>query len=233
MPLTSLVAEPTDGPSLAHAPRWKRVLPFAVLAVVLVTVVVSDTAHAGLVWFLDVTEPMITGHPVGGAVLFIGLAALSAMLAFFSTAMLVPVALDAWGTAPTVALLWTGWMLGGMGAYGVGRRFGRPIVARLASEARLARYERWLSAQASFGFVLLFMLALQSEVPGYVLGLARYALSRFLLALALIEIPFAIFTVYVGAGLVERRLALLVGAGAAVVALSGTALLVLRKRFRP
>lgn len=231
MPPTAPPASDPDEPTRKHV--WKRVLVLTALGALLVAVVVSDDLHAGLLRLLGTVEPVIAHHPVLGAVAFVAAAAVSAMLAFFSTAVLVPVAVEAWGVPLTMGLLWTGWMLGGVGAYAIGRYLGRPVVRRFASDAVLARYEDRISAHAPFGVVLLFLLVLQSEVPGYVLGLARYGLGRFALALALAEVPYAVLTVYVGTSLVERRLALLLAAGAATLLLIGVAFAFLRKRLHP
>lgn len=224
------VVAPPAGPPLTAAQVWRRALAGAALGGVLAAVVVSDTAHAGLSWLLGAAEPTIASRPVLGGLAFVLLSALSAMVAFFSTALLVPVALDAWGPLLTGALLWTGWTIGAAGAYALGRYLGRPVVRRLASADVLARYERWVSARAPFGLVVLFLLALQSEVPGYALGMARYSPARYLLAAALVEVPFTLLTLIIGAGLVQRRLGLLVGAGAAILLLSGGAFLAFRRR---
>jgi uncharacterized membrane protein YdjX (TVP38/TMEM64 family) len=211
---------------------WRHVLVGVAIVTGFTAVVLSDAAHAGLLWVLDVTEPVIADWPVMGGVVFVALAAVSAMLAFFSSVLLVPVALDAWGVPLTIVLLWVAWTLGGIGAYALGRYLGYPVVARFTSSDLLERYRQRVSAHASFGVVLLFQLALSSEVPGYVLGLARYPLVRYASALALAEIPYAVLTVYIGAGLVERRLALLFGAAAAVLLVSGLAFLVFRRWLR-
>ena len=167
-----------------------------------------------------------------GRAAFVALGALSAMLAFFSSAALVPLAVHVWGLAETMLLLWVGWTLGGAVAYAVGRFAGRPVVRRIAAAGTLERYEGWVSRRSAFGLVLLFQLALPSEIPGYVLGVVRYRFGRFLVALAIAEAPFVVATALVGAGLVERRLPLLLGAGGLALALSAGALLLLRRRVR-
>ena len=49
--------------------------------------------------------------------LFVLLAAISAVLAFFSSALLLPVAVFTWGSKVTFVLLWLGWLLGGIGTH--------------------------------------------------------------------------------------------------------------------
>lgn len=213
--------------------RWRQILAVLGLGGLLVALVVSDGAHAVLLGVIERTEPIIMDYPVLGAAVFVLLCAGSAMINFFSSVVFVPVALDAWGAGVTALLLWLGWTVGGVGAYGVGRYLGRPVVRRLASEESVERYERLITAHAPFGIVLLFLFVLQSEVTGYVLGLARYSLKTFILAIALTEIPFAILTVYVGTSLLERRLALLLGFVAGAALLMAIGIRVLHKRLTP
>jgi uncharacterized membrane protein YdjX (TVP38/TMEM64 family) len=80
--------------------------------------------------------------------------------------------------------------------------------------------------------VILFQLGLPSEVPGYLLGLARYPVSRYLLALAIAELPWAVLTVLLGSTLLERRVPVLVAVGVAAALLGGVALALLTRRLR-
>jgi uncharacterized membrane protein YdjX (TVP38/TMEM64 family) len=75
-----------------------------------------------------------------------------------------------------------------------------------------------------FPTVLLFQLALPSEVPGYVLGTLRYPFWRYLAALAIAELPFAIGATYLGWSFLRGSYLLLLAAGAVGIALSALAL---------
>ncbi|ATB47923.1 TVP38/TMEM64 family protein [Corallococcus macrosporus] len=210
---------------------WLQVLPLVLLLGGLALLASSDAFQALLHRVLDAAAPIIAEHPVRGAALFVLLSAVSAMLAFFSSALLLPVAIHAWGQALSALLLWVGWMVGGACAYGIARAWGRPVVRRLTSGRMLARYEARLSRHSSFGLVLLFQLAVPSEIPGYVLGLARYGLRRYLLVLAVAELPYAVGTVYLGASFLEQRTAVLLGLGVAGIVFGVWALHLLRKRL--
>jgi uncharacterized membrane protein YdjX (TVP38/TMEM64 family) len=181
--------------------------------VLLALVGTSDDLHRSLLDVLGTASKLIAARPVLGAVLFVVLSALSAMLAFVSSAVLVPVALYAWGETACAALLWLGWILGGVTAYNLGRWLGRPVVHWLLPTHTLDRYEDRISKQTPFGLIVLLQLALPSEVPGYLLGLVRYPFGRYLLALALAELPYAVGTVYLGESFLERRLVLLLALG--------------------
>jgi uncharacterized membrane protein YdjX (TVP38/TMEM64 family) len=210
---------------------WTRALILLLLLGALAFLVSTEEFQAALSWLLTKVEPVIARHPVSGALLFLLLSALSAMLAFFSSAVLVPVAILDWGKLGCACLLWLGWILGGACAYGIARFWGRPVVRRLTSSRALARYEERISRRTPFGLVLLFQLAVPSEIPGYVLGLARYGLRRYLLILALAELPYAVGTVYLGESLLEQRTLLLLGLGALAILFSVWALHVLRRRL--
>jgi uncharacterized membrane protein YdjX (TVP38/TMEM64 family) len=197
-----------------------------------VLVIAWDGLHATLLRGLAAGAELIGERPVLGVVVFVVLSALSAMLAFFSSAVLVPVALSTWGKGLTLVLLWGGWTLGGAMAYAVGRYLGRPVVTVFLSEATIARYEDRISRHAPFGLVLLFQLALPSEIPGYVLGLVRYRFWRFLAALLLAELPYALGTLYLGASFLERQPLTLIALGVAGALLMGLAIYALRKRLR-
>ena len=227
---------PDSRQTLPTAPDWKpvlfrRVLMLAALVAVLAAVASSERLHDLVVRAVDVAQGVITAHPIWGLSLFVVFSAVSAMLAFFSTAVITPVAVQTWGEPASIALLWTGWMLGGAGAYAIGRLLGRPVVRALTSADALARFESRLSRHAPFGFVLLFQFALPSEVPGYVLGLARYRFFKYLLVLAIAELPFAVATVYLGTSLLEQRTSALLLIGGASVGLVAWAVYSLQKRL--
>ena len=194
---------------------WKGALVLALVCAGLALAASSDTLHRALLRLLGSTATIADAHPVLGVSLFILLSALSAMLAFFSTAVFVPIAIHAWGEPVSILLLWTGWLVGGMCSYAVGRFLGRPVVQSLTSGKALARFEHRISNHAPFTLVLLFQLALPSELPGYLLGLVRYRFVKYLLALSIGELPYAVGTVYLGVSFVERRSFALLGLGLA------------------
>ena len=76
---------------------WGRVVVLSLLGLGLLAAVTSDTLHAFLLSLLNTVSEVVAGYPVWGAVLFVVMSAAAAMLAFFSTAVLVPVAVVTWG----------------------------------------------------------------------------------------------------------------------------------------
>jgi uncharacterized membrane protein YdjX (TVP38/TMEM64 family) len=216
-----------------HRTAWRRAALLMLLTIGLAALATSDVLHAALVNVLAASDAVVAGHPVLGIVLFIVWAAVSAMLAFASVALLLPVAVFTWGEPLSILLLWVGWILGGACSYGVGRWFGRAIIKWLTAEALLYRIERRMGPATPFGLVLLFQLALPSEIPGYVLGMVRYSFPKYLLALGLVELLYAVGVVHLGASFVERRAGIILATGAAIVLLSIAASYMLRRKMAP
>lgn len=212
--------------------KWRPVLILA-LCVLAVSLLSIDSLNAGLHRLLAAAEPAIAAHPVSGALLFIVLSALSAVIAFFSSALLVPVAVYTWGMPLTAVLLWAGWWIGGVCTYALGRALRRPLI-RLASHAeQLDFYRRRIPADAGFAMILLLQLALPSEIPGYLCGVMRVPFRTYALALALAELPYALGTVWIGDSLLQQRTGLLLSLGVLGAVASIYALRRLRQRLSP
>jgi len=177
-------------------------------------------------------ESAIIGYPVLGKLLFVLLALVSAMLAFFSSAILTPIGIYAWGTVETFVLLWIGWLLGGMISFLVGRYLGRSVVSVLLGESRLSNWETQVGRHTKFIHILLFQAAVPSEIPGYVLGILRYRFVLYLAALAIAELPYALGTVFLGKSFLKGESLLFVAVGAATILLSVIAFQALRRMAR-
>lgn len=211
----------------------RRTVMFVVIIAVAAAIAASEPLHRAVRVVIELAEPIIQRHAVAGAIIFVLLSALSAMLVFFSTALITPIAVDAFGPVITLLLLWLGWILGGITAFWIGRVFGHRVVSWLIDPWRLRDYERRARSIVTFGHVLLFQLAVPSEVPGYVLGLAGCRFRIYVGAMALGELPFAIGAVYLGESFLERNYFLLIALGVAGVALSWLAFRRIARRMPP
>ena len=190
----------------------------------------SDAVYSRGEELIALCEAAISRFPLLGVALFILLAMTSAMLFFFSSAILVPVGVSAWGAVPCLLLLWLGWLLGGVVAFAIGRYLGRSVAQALIGTARLASFENHLRDRLGFLGVLAFQATLPSEIPGYVL---RYRFSHYVSALALVELPYAIFTVYLAASFLQRQSVLLIAVGAGAVLASLFAYRIFRGHGHP
>jgi uncharacterized membrane protein YdjX (TVP38/TMEM64 family) len=177
-------------------------------------------------------ERIINDHPVTGALVFLLFSSVSAMLAFASSAVLVPAANLVWGKLITFLLLWGGWVLGAIAAFGIGNR-ARPLLIYLGYKDTLDEYQQFVSKRMKFWAVLLFCIAVPSEVPGYLFGGAHYPFLKFICAIAIAESIYAFGLVVAGESLVAARpLPLVVTAGIMIVIALGAGVLLrtLKKR---
>lgn len=214
-----------------HAiPRRVGLLVVAVLLAGLV--VASDRLHGELAGVVGWSERLIAQAPVAGLVMFVLLTMLSAMLAFFSTGLLAPVAIAAWGTWGTLALLWVGWLLGGAVTYAVGRHLGRSVATYFVRRETLDHWEALVRDRSHVTHLLLFQIAMPSEVLGYVLGLLRYRFWTYLGVLSITEIPYALAVVYLGESFLAGDAVRFMAIGLATVLLSLVLYVVLTRATR-
>lgn len=205
----------------------------AVAGVVVLVIAFSASAalHDSLLRLFETAGSLFTAYPRAGMAAFVGLAALSALLAFFSSAPLVPVGVVTWGGPTTAVLLAAGWTLGGVVGYAAARWLGRAVLDRVLSLEALAPYEQRIGHDTPFGLVFLFQLALPSEIPGLVLGLARYSLAKYVAVLVMVEVPYSVATVWLGREFVARHVWPFLLAGGVGVAVSLVAMAVFRRRL--
>lgn len=171
------------------------------LLLVIVPFTVQEEIFAFIYWLEEYAQAM----PIFGAAIFFLASAVSVLLAFLSSVILVPTAVLVWGDLVTFSLLYAGWIAGGVLTYGIGRLFGKNAVRKFIGEERLARYEDVVSHRMPFWAVALLVVSVPAEIPGYLFGILRYPFWKFFLALALAELPFAIVSVYASGELLERR----------------------------
>lgn len=144
-------------------------------------------------------------HLVSGLLIFIGLSALSAMLSPFSVVPFIPAAILVWGPVSTMGIILLGWVLGGMVSFALARYLGRPILRKFMSFEVIDRYLKQLPEKLEFELIMVFRLALPSEIPGYTIGLTQFPFQKYLLATILSEIPFAVISVYASEAFLEKQ----------------------------
>ena len=198
----------------------RHLLIVGLLIVVAGLITASDALHDRTAAIIFWTQNLIAQAPLAGMLVFLLLVMASAMVAFFSSALLAPIAVYAWGKAGCLALLWGGWFLGGIASYCIGRFFGRSVASAIIGDEKIAAWETQVSERTRFIHVLLFQAVVPSEIPGYVLGILRYRFLLYLAALGITELPYAIATVYLGESFLkgESAVFILVGIGAIALA---------------
>ncbi|MBI4050586.1 MAG: VTT domain-containing protein [Candidatus Doudnabacteria bacterium] len=181
---------------------------------------------------VNVLGRYIGSHQLLGVSVFVGLAGLSAMLSPFSSIPLVPAAVVIWGKLGTFFLLLSGWVLGGMATYAIGKYAAYPIFKGIVPFHKIDDYRKKISAESEFLLVFLFRLMSPAEIPGYLLGLIRYDFIKYLLATFFAELPFAVITVYASEAFVEQNAIIFIGLLALLTFIIGSAFYLFRKRLK-
>jgi uncharacterized membrane protein YdjX (TVP38/TMEM64 family) len=150
-------------------------------------------------------DAYIQQQPVAGALFFVGLAAVSAILSPFSSLPMVPFAVAIWGPEKTMALLLSGWMAGAVAAYAIGRYAGFPLLRRFKVYRKIREYKRKIPEQKQFLYILLLRTALPSELLSYALGVVKYRFIPYITVTLIAEIPFALISVYSSEAFIEAN----------------------------
>jgi uncharacterized membrane protein YdjX (TVP38/TMEM64 family) len=195
-----------------HTPgqERRRRLALLMLAVLVAALVASsEQLHQTIVEWMALAEPIIAAHPVWGAVVFTAASALGAIFILVSSWLLVPIGVQAWGPWWCFAFLMSGWFIGGVITYSIGRYLGRPVVRRLLPDALVARYEGRIPTGGRFLPALLVTVSVPSDIGGYFFGLVRYPARVYFTALLVGEFPYGLGAVLLSDAFLQRRLALM------------------------
>lgn len=150
-------------------------------------------------------EVYISLHPITGIGAFVGLAILSTMISPFSSVPLVPFAVAVWGKVLTFILLLSGWMIGGVFVYLLGRYALGALLGNLIPFEKIEKYRKQIQADAEFLIVVLLRLISPADLPGYVLGSIRYNFGKYLLATLIAETFLGFVTVFASQSFIDRQ----------------------------
>ena len=201
-----------------HRGLQRHIVIVGILIIAAGFIAASETLHDRTDELIVWSEGLIALQPLLGMAVFVLLAMLSAMVAFFSSAVFVPIAVYAWGKTTCFMLLWLGWLLGGIASFCIGRFLGRRVAAMLIGEEKIAGWQQQISQRTRFTHVLIFQALVPSEIPGYVLGILRYRFMFYLAALAITELPYVVGVVFLGEYFLKGESTVMILLGLAVIA---------------
>lgn len=177
-------------------------------------------------------EAYVEENKILGVAIFIALAAFSAILSPFSSVPLVPIAVMIWGSFFTFIMLFSGWLIGDVSAYLIGRFASYSLIKRLTVFEKIEHYKSQVSGKMEFWLVLLFRFAAPSEAAGYVLGVLRIYFGKYFLATFLAELPFALITVYASEAFIRQDVVLFMVWIAALLILANATFYLFHKRLK-
>ena len=199
------------------------------LANILVYSLTFQEAYTRLIAIL---EARIRGEGLIAPLIFIVLAALAVMLSPFSVVPFSIIAISVWGKGVTLLYVIIGSLLGASAAYVIGAQAIYRLMKRLIPAHTIEKYSEVINDKSSFLLIELFFLAMPVEVPGYVLGVARYTYWKFILAAAIAYLLFETLAIYAGDAFLHKNVAVLGIFMALFVALFCVALFTLHKKIK-
>jgi uncharacterized membrane protein YdjX (TVP38/TMEM64 family) len=172
--------------------RRREYLSLASVATVLVCAVWLARSHA------ESLKQFIDHHTIQGAIVYITLNILDAVIAPGATLPLIPIAARAWGHVLAALITTAGWTAGSLIAFYIARRWGSPLVKKLTSMERVRRLRPYIPKHP-FWSVVLLRLVMPMDVISYVLGLfTEMSWASYGLATALGLTPSAFILTYIG-----------------------------------
>jgi len=134
-----------------------------------------------------------------GAFVFVMLEIISIVIAPVSTIFLIPVAAEIFGPFITALLSVLGWTIGSIIAFGIARRFGRPVLEKIVEPEKLEKYRNYITADMEFLTVLFLRAMLPVDVVSYAVGLfTSMRFGKYLLATIIGIAPFSFIYSYGG-----------------------------------
>ncbi|PIR87015.1 MAG: hypothetical protein COU11_02175 [Candidatus Harrisonbacteria bacterium CG10_big_fil_rev_8_21_14_0_10_49_15] len=155
-------------------------------------------------------EGVVVSNEPLAVLVFVLLTVLSAMLSFFSSTPLVPIANDLWGRPATFVLVMVSWVVGAIFAYWVGLYFSR-FIRHFKIFRRIDAWRNQLEGRTEFWLVFLFRFAMPAEIASYTLGVLRYPFWSYFWITIVTDFPFAILAVYISSALVDQKPFLFIG----------------------
>jgi uncharacterized membrane protein YdjX (TVP38/TMEM64 family) len=174
------------------------------------------------------------GGNLGGALLVLWLAMVH-VLVWYPAEILDAAAGYVFGFGLGFPLVQGSWLVSGMAAYWIGQHAARPLLYRLAGEARFQRVERLVHrGGATFLLAARLVPIVPFSLMGYVCGAARVPFGRFMWTTAIGYAPITAYFTYLGSRLESFSIEdpiVWIGAGAFILAIFGVRYL-LPARFR-
>jgi len=136
---------------------------------------------------------------VFGMIAYVFVTVISVVVAPISTIPLIAAASGLWGWFMAAILSIIGWTIGAQIAFHLARSFGKPLIEKLISIEKLARFEKRFSKEHMFWTIVFFRIIIPVDILSYAVGLFSNVKSRVYFLATVIGIsPFAFVLAYTG-----------------------------------
>ncbi|MCF7815410.1 MAG: VTT domain-containing protein [Candidatus Pacebacteria bacterium] len=154
-----------------------------------------------------------------GAFLFTLIMFATTVLAPLTAIPLVPMVAPFLGPFTTGVACFTGWILGAVVAFVIGKKYGQPFVSRFIDMQTIKKYESYIKPDISFLMIVVLRMVVPVDVLSYALGIftTTISLRTYTLASMIGIVWFSFALAYAGDALVSRNYVLLMSISVASV----------------
>jgi uncharacterized membrane protein YdjX (TVP38/TMEM64 family) len=212
---------PASRRPLRSALTWADLLPSLRAAVGVVALFAAAMLIARE--FAEPIRAVLSDYPRLGVLVFVATSVVAVLAPMLTNLPLVPIAVLAWGTGWTAALLLGGWVLGSALSYTLGHHARALILRRFPSVSRHADIDRLIHPQHRILSLVLLRMTFPVDVLSYALGLfsRSTSMAETALSTAIGGAPFALLFAALPAMSTSAQLVVLAASTLAFVAYLG------------
>ena len=172
---------------------------------------------------------LLEGKELIGQITYFFLSFISVVAAPVNALFLLPVAAVLWGPVLAALLSIAGWTIGGVVAYYIAQRWGKPVVGRFVNTEKIEKIAAVIPERNLFIWLVLARMSMSVDILSYALGLlVKIRYSTYTLSLLIGVTPWAFLLAY-SATLPPIFMA---GTIAVAVVVMGSALWFIRRAYK-
>jgi len=148
---------------------------------------------------LDLLKTFAKQYSYFGLIIFILILILETIFIPISAIPFIPIISNSYGIFTSVIVILFGWVAGGVIAFAVSRKFGKPFIRKIIPLERIEEYENLIPEHKKFLSLILIRFFVPFDVVNYLLGLfTKINLKTFFLSTLISTIPLTLILVYIG-----------------------------------
>ena len=189
------------------------------ITIVLLVSIFIVTSYFSQKYQSSIEEYVRDSNPVISASIYLGATITSTVIAPVTTLPLMPLIAGAWGSLIAGLLTIIGSAIGGLIAFLLAKKLGRPIISKLASEEDLKKIEQIIPREPEHAFwtIAFLHLVMPADILSYALGLLFSVGARTYFLATLVGISPAIMILAYSGNLPVRYQILILSTGVAVI----------------
>ncbi len=152
------------------AHTYKRIAYPTCIIVVVISIGYTFTRTFSPDQLINIAEE----HKIFGALIFGSVMFFTTVFAPLTALPLVPLLSPILGPFITGLAAYTGWLLGAVVSFAVGRHFGQPVVERYVPMGKIREYEKHLNPDMSFFYIVALRMIVPVDILSYALGIGTH-----------------------------------------------------------